>query len=132
MTSFLSTGELAQLRADALATLADATCTILTPTATVDSIGEPIIAWGTVATGVACRLRPSGQGASLRVQYGGIFPTPGQSYTVAPWTVTLPYGQAVSPGDRIVVAAVVYEVIQSWSSESWATSTRVDVKCLET
>ena len=132
MTSFLSTGELAQLRADALATLADATCTILTPTAMVDSIGESVIAWGTVATSVACRLRPSGQGASLRVQYSGIFPTPGQSYTVAPWTVTLPHGQAVSPGDRLVIATVTYEVIQNWASESWQTATRVDVKRLET
>ena len=131
MTSFLSSGELAQMRADALATLADATCTILTPTATVDSIGEPIIAWGTVATGVVCRLRPAGQVAALRTQYGGFFATPGQTSPVSSWMVTLPHGTAVSSGDRLVIAALTYEVIDAAKAETWVTANRVQVKRLE-
>jgi len=122
--SYLSTGELAQLRADALATLADETCTILTPTNSANAIGEPVITWGTAGTGVACRLRPSGRAPNAT-------PVGGQENTVAPWTVTLPQGTAVNPGDRLVIDSVTYEVAQTWDEETWKTASRVDVLRIE-
>jgi hypothetical protein len=122
--SFLSAGELAQLRADALATLADDTCTILTPTTSANAIGERTITWGTAGTAVACRLRPSGRAPT------GI-PVGGQENTVAPWVVTLPHGTAVNPGDRLVIDSVTYEVLQTWDEETWKTASRVDVMRVE-
>lgn len=122
--SFLSAGELAQLRADALKTLADETCTILTATTAANAIGERVVTYGTVATGVACRLRPSGRAPNSQA-------VAGQENTVAPWTVTLPHGTAVSAGDRLVIDSVTYEVTQSWDEETWKTASRVDVMRIE-
>ncbi len=121
--SWLSAGELAQMRADATATL-DATCTILTPTSSLNAINEAVIAWSTAGTAVPCRLRPSGRAPNSQA-------VAGQENTVAPWTVTLPYGTVVNPGRRLVIGAATYEVIQSWDEETWKTASRIDVLRIE-
>jgi hypothetical protein len=125
MTSFLSAGELAQLRADADRTLLDATCTLLTPVAGTNSIGEVALSWGTLGAAVPCRLRPAGNPPALALLGG-------QPQTVAGWQLTLPHGTTtVQPGDRAVVAGVTYEVMQTWDEETWRTATRVEVKRIE-
>jgi hypothetical protein len=125
MSSFVSAGELAQLRADADRTLLDATCTLLTPTASANSIGEVALTWGTLGASVPCRLRPAGRAPALALLGG-------QPQMVADWTLTLPHGTTtVQPGDRAVVDSVTYEVVQSWNEETWRTATRVDVKRIE-
>jgi hypothetical protein len=125
MTSFISAGELAQLRADADRTLFDATCTLLTPTAGTNSIGEVALTWGTLGAGVPCRLRPDGQQPAMSI-------VGGQPQTVAGWKLTLPHGTVtVQPGDRAVVSGVTYEIKQVWAAESWRTATRVDVVRIE-
>jgi hypothetical protein len=122
--SFLSTGELTQLRADADKTLLDETCTILTQTASANAIGEKIVAWSTAGTSVPCRLRPT-----------NMPPYPqsvaGQTNTIAQWFVTLPHGSAVAPGSRLVIDSATYEVVQSWDEGTWKTATRVNVTRIE-
>jgi hypothetical protein len=125
MSSFVSAGELAQMRADADRTLLDATCTLLTPTAGTNSIGEVALTWGTLGASVPCRLRTAGNQPAMQI-------IGGQPQTVAGWTLTLPHGTTtVQPGDRAVVDSVVYEVVQTWDEETWRTATRVDVKRIE-
>ena len=122
--SFLSTLDMAQMRADALDTLADDTCTILRSTVSVNAIGEQVLTWGTAGTAVPCRLRPSGRAPDTR-------PVGGQEETIAPWAVTLPHGTAVNPGDRLVIDTVTYEVTQSWDEETWKTASRVEAMRIE-
>lgn len=124
MSSFLSAGELAQLRADADRTLLDATCTLQTRTASVNVIGEPVVAWTTLGSAVPCRLRPTVMTSPQIVA--------GQQVNVALWQLTLPFGTTtVQPGDRAVIAGVTYEVTQTWDEETWRTATRVNVMRVE-
>lgn len=125
MTSFISAGELAQMRADASRTLLDETCTLLTPSAGTNSIGEVALIWGTLGASVPCRLRPAGRAPAM-VLLGG------QPQMVGDWQLTLPHGTVtLQPGDRAVVDGVTYEVTQTWDEETWRTATRVDVKRIE-
>ncbi len=121
--TWLDASELAQLRADQLAAM-DATCTILTQANSANAIYEQVAAYATAGTGVPCRLRPSGRAPNSQT-------VAGQENTIAPWTVTLPYGTVVNPGSRLVIGAVTYEVIQSWDEETWSTANRVDVVRME-
>lgn len=122
--SFLSAGELAQMRADQDRMMLDETCTILQATSSANAIGERVITWGTAGTNVPCRLAKPPTFAFSRSAAG-------QPVTQAPWTVTLPYGTAVNAGDRIVIDSVTYEVTQSWDEETHKTASRVDVMRLE-
>jgi hypothetical protein len=125
MTSFISAAELTQMRADAARTLLDATCTLLTPTANVNGIGETTLTWGTVGVAVPCRLRPAGLQAQM-VQLGG------QPQTSADWQLTLPFGTVtVAPGDRVVIDSATYEVKQSIEEETWRTAVRVNLTRIE-
>lgn len=107
----LTAGELTWMRDMADDQMPD-TCTILRGTATQNAIGEGIIAWGTVDSGVACRLDPPGLRPDIR-DVGG------QIQTVADWRVSLPNGTGLEAGDRVVHSSDTYEVIQSWVDQSW-------------
>jgi len=122
--SYIDASQLTQMRADALATLADDTATILRGTAAVNAIGEWTTTYGTIAASVACRLRPIERAASLQL-------IGEQQQTVAEWVVTLPQGTALYPDDRLVIDSVTYEVMQTWDEETWDTATRANVKRLE-
>jgi len=125
MSSFISAAELAQMRADASRTLLDATCTLLTPTAGVNGIGEVALTWGTVGVLVPCRLQPAGLQARM-VELGG------QPQTSADWQLTLPFGTVtVAPGDRVVIAGATFEVKQSIEGETWRTAVRVNLTRIE-
>jgi len=125
MSSFISAAELAQMRADASRTLLDATCTLLTPTAGVNGIGEVALTWGTVGVLVPCRLQPAGLQARM-VELGG------QPQTSADWQLTLPFGTVtVAPGDRVVIAGATFEVKQSIEEETWRTAVRVNLTRIE-
>ena len=125
MSSFISAAELAQMRSDASRTLLDATCTLLTPTAGVNGIGEATLTWGTVGVSVPCRLRPAGLQARL-VELGG------QPQTSADWQLTLPFGTVtVAPGDRVVISGATFEVKQSIEEETWRTAVRVNLTRIE-
>ena len=124
MSALLGTVELAQMRADQLATMADETCTVLTPSGGTNAIGEWVVTWGTAGTAVPCRLRSIGMPPYM-VYVGG------QANTLALWSVTMPYGTVVNPGDRIVVDTKTYEVVQTYEESTWSTATRADVKQIE-
>jgi hypothetical protein len=84
---------LADLRTRAEAMLGD-TCTITRPgSPTTDAVGGETTTFATVASGVACLLRPAGAGDE-RVVGGG-------TTAVATWVVRLPAGTDVRAADRI-------------------------------
>lgn len=120
---FLSAGELAQLRADQADYMPD-TCDILRGTAVVNAIGEPALAWGTVAGTVSCRLRPTG----LKSDVNAIG---GQLQTYHSWNLYIAQAGTLLPGDRVVISGGTYEVVQSWEEESWPTAVKADVRRLE-
>ena len=120
---FLSTKELAQLRADQGHYMPD-TCNILRGTATANSIGEPALVWGTVTADAACRLRPSG--LQPNVSTAG-----GQIQTDQGWNLYVAQSGTLLPGDRVVLTAGTFEVVQSWEEESWPTAIKANVKRLE-
>lgn len=106
----LTTTELDQLRADALATLPDI-CAILRPTATTNADGDSASTWGTAVASLACRLDPfhwrdwRGLVAEREVN---------RTYFV----LTLPYDADLRDGDRVVVAASPLEVMQLFDLHS--------------
>lgn len=120
MSSFLSANELAQMRRDQDRTLLHETCTLLTAASSTNAIGERTLTWGTAGTAVPCRLMPTPMLPWAR----GVA---GQVATQAYWSLTLPHGTAISPGDRVVIDAVTYEVSQSWDEETFKTASRVSV-----
>ncbi len=120
---YLSALELAQMRADQADYMPD-TCNILRGTATVNSIGEPALVWGTIAAEVACRLRPSGLQPNV-VAAGE------QIQTEQLWNFYIERSGTLLPGDRVVLTAGTFEVVQSWDEESWPTAIKANIKRLE-
>ena len=120
---FLSALELSQLRADQADYMPD-TCDILRGTAVVNAIGEPALAWGTVAGTVACRLRPTGLQSDVNA-------IGGQLQTYHSWNLYIAQAGTLLPGDRVVISGGTYEVVQSWEEESWPSAVKADVRRLE-
>ena len=94
--AILSDALLASLRARAEALLAH-TCTISRPgTPTLDANGGETSTYTAVASGVACMLRPLGQGDERYVAAGVV--------AQASWVVRLPAGTDVRALDRLVTS----------------------------
>ncbi len=106
----LTTTELAQLRADALATLPD-TCAILRPTATTDADGDSAETWGTAVASVACRLDPF-----LWRDWRGLVAEREVNRTY--FVLTLPFDADLRDGDRVVFNGDALEVMQRYDLHS--------------
>jgi len=107
--SMFSAAEMTKIRTRARATL-PGTCTIQTGTVTLDSIGGSTVTFGTVATGVPCKLaaRSASQGET-----GGKFSV----YTE--WLFHLPHDQDVAVGQRIVYGGDNYEIVSIEDAHDW-------------
>ncbi len=80
------------------------TCTIQRATAgTPTGDGTPAT-WGTLASGVACRVSPLASSASEGLGGGNML------QAVSMWTIWLPYGQDVTTKDRLVYDGRTFEI----------------------
>jgi len=116
--TWLSAGELAQMRADVLNLLPD-TCSILSVTYTSDGEGGLTEAWGTVTANVACRIDYS---SGVETNIGG---------AVNPYTrakISLPYDTVLATTNRIVSGGVTYSVTNVNNGQSWNVSVRADLE----
>ena len=111
----LTSGELARLRSDMEDTLPD-TMNVLIVTNTSDNAGGFTETWGTLTTGVACRLdpiRPRGEQLAAGVI---------ADYTS--WMLTYPYDTTLTTAYRVEISGVSYNVISvnggSWLAEGRA------------
>ena len=119
----LSAGEIAEMRA----TQAEAwpeVCTILRSTQTANAIGERVVSWSTVATGVSCRLAPS-EGQSRQT------PMAQQQTVIVTWWLTVATTVDLRSGDRVMVDGVVYEVVNAFDYGAWETALRCELREVE-
>lgn len=112
----LTARELSQLRADVLETLV-ATCTILRPTASVDSAGIASESWGTAGTAVLCRIDPERQRDPAGMVAGR---EAMRTYFVG----TFEWDADIAEGDRVVVAGDTLELLQLYDIHSDRAVTR--------
>ncbi len=113
----LTSGELARLRSDMEDTLPD-TMNILSVTSTSDGAGGFTETWGTLTTGIACRLDPiSPRGERLAA---GVV----TDYTS--WMLTYPYGTTLTTAHRVEISGVSYNII-SVNGGSWLAAGRATV-----
>jgi len=109
----LATADLAFMRGQQADALPD-TCAISRKTLASDGAGGYTETWATVGSGVACRLAVARTGERVMADHivheGG-------------FVVTLPYGTAVTPKDRILVGSRTFEVT-GLASGSWETAVR--------
>jgi head-tail adaptor len=121
----IDAGELAGLRDD-LARLLPDICIIQRLSSSSDGGGGFTDAWTDLATDVACRIAPVAGGettsVSRRASVGG------RIIAETTHVVTLPYGQAITEADRIVIADATYDVTQVRERGAWELHRRVEVK----
>ena len=107
---FLSSVELAAIRADVLGVLGD-TCTVQVPTETVDANGSVSTAWADTAN-VLCKLAP----LSMQDQVSQA----GAGFTsIANYVLSVAFDQAMSSGYQVVHQSVTYEVIRVEDTHTW-------------
>ncbi len=119
----LSAAETAEMRA----TQADAwpdVCAILRSTQTVNDIGERVVSWQTVATGISCRLAPMQQQSRQT-------PMAQQQTVVVSWWLTVATTVDIRSGDRVVVDGVTYEVVNVFNYGAWETALRCELREVE-
>lgn len=73
-------------------------------TLTTDSAGGYTESWSSVASGVACRIAPSGNAPFERIIADRLA-------SASTWTITLPALTDIRPDDRIVSGGLVYQVV---------------------
>lgn len=117
----LTAVELAQMRTD-IETLLPDTCNLLTATNTSDGQGGYTQAWGTAASGVACRLdeirsRETLAGAALR-------PT-GQ------YMLSLPHSATITAAYRVEHGGLTYAVVGLNTDVSWRAVQRATLEKVE-
>jgi len=116
--AFLTTTELADIRADMEATL-PTTCTISYKTVTADGAGGGSVTWTARGTAIACRLSPQTGG------YSGITQERLQEGQV--WVLSVANDQTVVHSDKVTVGGNDYRVQQINTDESEITLKRVYV-----
>jgi hypothetical protein len=116
--SWLSAGELAQMRADVENLLPD-TCDILSVAYTRDGEGGMAEVWGTLTAGVACRL--DYRNGSEVVAGGAV-----QPYSRA--VLSLPYDTVLETTNRIYSGGVTYAVISVNNGQAWKVSVRAELE----
>ena len=100
------------------------TCTIQRSTRTANGIGEAVVTWSSVATGVACRLAPQPV-SSTQTPLGD-----GRAVVVS-WWLTVGLGVDVRSGDRVIHSSGTYEVINAFVGFAWETARRCELREVE-
>jgi hypothetical protein len=118
----LTADEIAQLRADATASLPD-TCDILRSTRQPDGRGGQVTVWAAIATAVPCRLAPASQGVGNEDMAGA------RLTAESDWMLTLAWDQVLTTQDRIRIGTEQYEV-KGIIVRSWQLFTRVGLVSL--
>jgi hypothetical protein len=116
--SWLSSAELAQMRADVLELLPD-TCSILSVSYTSDGEGGLTEAWGTAYANVACRLDFT---SGVETNIGG---------AVNPYTrakISLPYDTVLATTNRILTGGYTYAITSINNGQSWNVSVRAELE----
>lgn len=116
--TWLSSAELAQMRADVLQLLPD-TCSILAVTYTSDGEGGLTEAWGTAYANVACRLDFT---SGVETNIGG---------AVNPYTrakISLPYDTVLATTNRIYAGGYTYAITSINNGQSWNVSVRAELE----
>lgn len=116
--SWLSAGELAQMRADVVNLMPD-TCDILSVAYTRDGEGGLVETWGTATAGVACRIDYVRGDEQIA---GGAL----QSYRRA--MISLPYDTALTTTNRIYTDGRTYSVVSVNSGQSWKVAVRAELE----
>lgn len=114
----LSASDLIAIRTDVAQLLPD-TCTILTPTMTVDGYGGVMTTWGTATASVACRLDYRQGGEQLRGGAVGMY---------TGWMLTLPYDTTIGATNRVVCNGGTFAVTDVDGGKSWMASIRVKLE----
>lgn len=97
------------------------TCTILSLTQTPDGQGQFTETWGTVSTGVKCRLdRVAGYG-SKRFEGASL-------QTYASLVLSLPYGTNITEQNHVLFGGNQYSVEAVDNEKSWAAVIRAELK----
>lgn len=116
--TWLSSAELAQMRADVLELLPD-TCSILAVTYTSDGEGGLTESWGTAYANVACRLDFT---SGVETNIGG---------AVNPYTrakISLPYDTVLATTNRILTGGYTYAITSINNGQSWNVSVRAELE----
>lgn len=121
MSLFLSTDDLAQMRADVERMLPD-TAVIKAVTRTSDGAGGWSESWSPVTGGtVACRLDPMTKSERWAARAG-------QEMLAVQYQLTVPYDAPLAADRQVVVGGSVYEVVQMDVDHSWNVSKRATVR----
>ena len=92
------------------------TCTIQTPTQSVDATGSPIETFANTYTSVACRVDPANSGSeqvkSLALE--------GKSS----WWLNIPYNQAIDETYQVIHSGVTYQIVFVVDTQSYSTIRR--------
>jgi hypothetical protein len=116
--TWLSSAELAQMRADVLELLPD-TCSILSVSYTSDGEGGLTEAWGTAYANVACRIDFT---SGVETNIGG---------AVNPYTrakISLPYDTVLATTNRILTGGYTYAITSINNGQSWNVSVRAELE----
>jgi len=120
--SWLTDGELAQMRADVANLLPD-TCSILSVSYVNDGEGGMTEAWGTVTADVACRIDyPSWQTMGHERPAGAVV----RPYAHA--IATMPYDTEIDTTNQVAVDDAVYAVTSVNNGQSWIVAVRVELE----
>ena len=119
----LTASELASMRATQAQAWPDA-ASHLTPTTSLNALGEAVIAWGTAGTAIACRLAPVQ--AQTRISSVAT-----ETVTLPNWVVTMAYSGTVNPGDQLVISSRSYEVLNVKDDFNWRTALRIECIAVE-
>lgn len=117
MSTLLDANTLKQIRADQARAMPD-TCNVQRLTRASDGAGGWTQVWATVATGVACRLTPTGGHENVLASKIG---------EISTWTVTLPHATSVTAKDRLVLSGRTFYVSSTAAGGphgAWRTTVR--------
>lgn len=106
--SFLTSAELADMRAHLVATLPD-TCAIYYATLSTDGAGRQSESWTPRGTAIACRLAPQGGREAITAE---------QVRAGMTWVLSVASSQTVDVKDKVVFGGRTYRVIHVNHSES--------------
>jgi hypothetical protein len=115
---YLSTSELANMRADAELTLPDS-CTIAYLTPVIDSVGAVTDSWTNRGTAIACRLNEPAANAAIEA---------GQVSERQRPILSTAHAQTVTVSDKVTIGGRVFFVSSVNASESERLLTRAELE----
>lgn len=92
------------------------TCTIQTPTQSVDATGSVVETFANTYTSVACRLDPTGSGDESVRNLG--------LEGASTWWINISYDQAIDETYQVIHGGTTYQVKSIWAGQSYSTIRR--------